>query len=177
MLRFWTILVKALRAVSGKCGERAKRISFPRHARALIGGSPMASGKGTAHVACAPARARERPNHLAHRHARHPSDCARPRGWKAFALPVARDSTAAGNGDGNYGRYSNPDLDALIDKARVETDPAKRDAHLRDAQLLLNREIPLLPLHQSVIPWAMKNNVTARFPPNPVPYFFRFRIE
>jgi peptide/nickel transport system substrate-binding protein len=88
-----------------------------------------------------------------------------------------RDSTAAGNGDGNYGRYSNPDLDALIDKARVETDPAKRDAHLRDAQLLLNREIPLLPLHQSVIPWAMKNNVTARFPPNPVPYFFRFRIE
>jgi peptide/nickel transport system substrate-binding protein len=48
---------------------------------------------------------------------------------------------------------------------------------MREALSLLNREIPLLPLHQSVIPWAMKKNITAKFPPNSVPYFFRFRID
>ncbi|MBL8521403.1 MAG: ABC transporter substrate-binding protein [Betaproteobacteria bacterium] len=87
------------------------------------------------------------------------------------------DGKTTGNGDGNYGRYANPALDELIDKARVETDLAKRSALMRDALLLLNREIPLLPLHQSVIPWAMKKNVHAAFPPNSVPYFFRFRID
>jgi peptide/nickel transport system substrate-binding protein len=70
-----------------------------------------------------------------------------------------------------------PALDALIDKARIESDLTKRDAHMHDALSLLNRDIPLLPLHQSVIPWAMKKNVTAKFPPNSVPYFFRFRID
>jgi peptide/nickel transport system substrate-binding protein len=88
-----------------------------------------------------------------------------------------RDTVATGNGDGNYGRYSNAALDALIDKARVESDLTQRDAHMREALSLLNREIPLLPLHQSVIPWAMKKNITAKFPPNSVPYFFRFRID
>ncbi len=88
-----------------------------------------------------------------------------------------RGGENSGNGDGNYGRYSNPALDALLDKARSENDLKKRDGLLRDAQLIINREMPVLPLHQAIIPWAMKKNVTAVFPPNSVPYFFRFRID
>ncbi|MEQ1517712.1 MAG: ABC transporter substrate-binding protein [Usitatibacteraceae bacterium] len=87
------------------------------------------------------------------------------------------DGNGAGNGDGNYGRYSNPKYDELVDAFRVETDMKKRDAMIRDAMLILNRELPVLPLHQAIIPWAMRKNVTAIFPPNSIPYFFRFRID
>lgn len=89
----------------------------------------------------------------------------------------SRDGKYPGNGDGNYGQYKNAELDRLLDAARTENDPAKRNALLRDAQLHINRELPVIPLHQAIIPWAMKKNVTAAFPPNSVPYFFRFRID
>ncbi len=89
----------------------------------------------------------------------------------------SRDGKHASNGDGNYGQYSHPELDKWIDAARTEMDPVKRNAALREAQLHINREMPVIPLHQAIIPWAMKKNVTAVFPPNSVPYFFRFRID
>ena len=82
-----------------------------------------------------------------------------------------------GNGDGNYGRYTNPKYDQLVDAFRVEPDRQKRDAMIREALLILNAELPVLPLHQAIIPWAMRKNVTATFPPNSVPYFFRFRVD
>lgn len=88
--------------------------------------------------------------------------------------PVGENS---GSGDGNYGRYTNPRFDHLVDRARVENDSAKRDALLRDALMIVRNELPILPLHQSIIPWAMRKNVTAAFPPNSVPYFFRFRLD
>ena len=87
------------------------------------------------------------------------------------------DGRGTGNGDGNYGRYSNPKFDQLVDAFRVEPDMKKRDALIRDALLLLNTELPAVPLHQAIIPWAMRKNVTAVFPPNSVPYFFRFNIQ
>ena len=82
-----------------------------------------------------------------------------------------------GNGDGNYGRYSNPKFDQLVDAFRVEPDMKKRDAMIREALLILNAELPVLPLHQAIIPWAMRKNITAVFPPNSVPYFFRFNVN
>jgi peptide/nickel transport system substrate-binding protein len=88
--------------------------------------------------------------------------------------PIADGS---GSGDGNYGRNSNPRFDYLVDKARIENDLGKRDAFLRDAMLILANDLPVVPLHQSIIPWAMRKNVTAVFPPNGVPYFFRFRVD
>ncbi len=87
------------------------------------------------------------------------------------------DGRGTGNGDGNYGRYSNPKFDQLVDAFKVEPDMKKRDALIRDALLLLNAELPAVPLHQAIIPWAMRKNVTAVFPPNSVPYFFRFNIQ
>jgi len=83
----------------------------------------------------------------------------------------------SGSGDGNYGRYSNPKFDYLVDKARIENDLGKRDALIREALLILKNDLPVLPLHQSIIPWAMRKNVTAVFPPNSVPYFFRFKVD
>jgi peptide/nickel transport system substrate-binding protein len=85
------------------------------------------------------------------------------------------------SGDGNYGRYSNKELDKLIDQFKIETDMKKRDAVIREALLLVNRELPIVTLHRQIIPWAMSAkpgaNVTAVFPPNGVPYFFRFKVQ
>ena len=88
--------------------------------------------------------------------------------------PVGDNS---GSGDGNYGRHTNPKFDYLVDQARIENDLKRRDAHIRDALLIITNELPILPLHQAIIPWAMRKNVTAVFPPNSVPYFFRFRLD
>lgn len=85
------------------------------------------------------------------------------------------------SGDGNYGRYSNAALDELIDRFKVEGDMKKRDALIREALLLVNQDMPTVPLHRQIIPWAMSakpgSNVTAVFPPNEVPYFFRFKVQ
>ena len=82
-----------------------------------------------------------------------------------------------GNGDSNYGRYSNPKIDSLIDKIRVENDMKKRDEFIREALLLANADVAVLALHQPVLPWAMRKGAVAVFPPNNVPYFFRFRLN
>jgi peptide/nickel transport system substrate-binding protein len=62
-------------------------------------------------------------------------------------------------GEVNDGGYSNPDLDALIDKIGVETDQAKRDALIDDAAKLVQDDVADIPLHQQVIIWAAKSNI------------------
>ena len=46
----------------------------------------------------------------------------------------------------NANGYSNPDLDALVDKIKVETDPAKRKALVVEFQKITTQEASLLPL-------------------------------
>ena len=69
--------------------------------------------------------------------------------------------TVGTDGDGNYnvGRYSNPKVDAVIDRAKVETDLLVRNRLLNDALQLSNDDVSHIPLHNQVIPWAMKKNV------------------
>jgi peptide/nickel transport system substrate-binding protein len=63
------------------------------------------------------------------------------------------------DGLGNYSRISDPELDVLIDAARVEVDPAKRAALVRDAQIRAKAQMWLIPLHHQMRPWAMKPSV------------------
>ena len=46
----------------------------------------------------------------------------------------------------NHGNYSNPQLDALLDAARVERDPARRTQIYQKAEQLLVSEAPAIPL-------------------------------
>ena len=64
-------------------------------------------------------------------------------------------------GDGNYnvGRYSNPQIDALIERARKETDLSLRTELITRALVMANEDLAYLPLHNQVIPWAMKKSV------------------
>lgn len=63
------------------------------------------------------------------------------------------------DGLGNYSRISDPPLDTLIDAARIETDPAKRDALVRDAQQRAKAQMWLIPLHHQMRPWALAPGV------------------
>jgi peptide/nickel transport system substrate-binding protein len=80
----------------------------------------------------------------------------------------------SGNGDSNYGRYSNPKVDKLIQQIKTEFDMKKRDAYIREVLIIARDDLPVLPLHQPIAPWAMRKGVTAQFAPNNVPYFYRF---
>jgi peptide/nickel transport system substrate-binding protein len=80
-----------------------------------------------------------------------------------------------GNGAGelNYEGYSNPAFDELADKIRVETDQAKRNGMIEQTIEILQHNLPLIPLHQQVIVWAAKDNVTlAQLADNYLPYRF-----
>lgn len=70
--------------------------------------------------------------------------------------------TVGTGGDGNYnvGRYSNPKMDAIVDRAKTETDPFIRPRLLTEALQLQNDDVAHIPLHNQVIPWAMKRNVS-----------------
>ena len=69
--------------------------------------------------------------------------------------------TLGTGGDGNYnvGRYSNPKMDAIIDRAKTETDPFVRPRLLTEALALQNEDVAHIPLHNQIIPWAMKKNI------------------
>ena len=83
----------------------------------------------------------------------------------------------SGDGDANFGRYSNPKLDALIDRIKVEQDFKKRDAMIRDVMVFQRDDVPLIPFLQTVTAWAMRKNIDAPFATNNIPYFFRFRVN
>ncbi len=64
-------------------------------------------------------------------------------------------------GDGNYnvGRYSNPRTDYIVDRVKVETDLPVRNRLLTEALQLSNDTVSHIPLHNQIIPWAMKKNI------------------
>jgi peptide/nickel transport system substrate-binding protein len=93
------------------------------------------------------------------------------------ALLHTNAGESTGKGDSNWGRYSNPKMDQLIAQISVEPDLKKRDGFIREALLLVSSELPVLALHQPLIPWAMRKNVDAVFAPNNVAYFFRFKVN
>ena len=69
--------------------------------------------------------------------------------------------TVGAQGDGNYnvGRYSNPQMDGLIERAKKETNLKLRTELLNRALMLQNQDVAHIPLHNQVIPWAMKKNI------------------
>ena len=69
--------------------------------------------------------------------------------------------TVGAQGDGNYnvGRYSNPQMDALVERIKQEGDARVRNELIERALLLSHQDVAYIPLHNQVIPWAMKKNI------------------
>ncbi|MCB4821804.1 ABC transporter substrate-binding protein [Roseicella aerolata] len=62
-------------------------------------------------------------------------------------------------GASNSGRYSNPDLDALTERAAATIDDATRERLLREAVKLAMDEVAIIPLFQLVNSWGLKRGL------------------
>jgi len=105
-------------------------------------------------------------------------------GWGGAAVdpiftlkPVLHARTASdGAGDSNFGNYRVPELDALTDRIESEMDPAKRQQMIREAIAVVQREIPVLPLHRQVIPWVTRAGIRLTHRANNTPLFYAIRM-
>lgn len=71
-----------------------------------------------------------------------------------------------GNGEYNAGGYSNPKVDALIERGSVEQDPAKRALHFTEAMALVDEDVGYIPLHYRRVFWTMRSNIHVKVRPN-----------
>jgi len=72
---------------------------------------------------------------------------------------VATKNKDKGYGGTNAGRYSNPELDSLIDQALATVDDDKREALLQQASQVVIQDYGILPLHYEVTPWAFRKGL------------------
>ena len=91
------------------------------------------------------------------------------------ALPLAEvystladviHSKTADAGGLNYGRYSNPEVDRLIEQVAEEADDTKRAAAVREAFRLEKADIAHIPLHQQPLTWASRKGIDMRQAPD-----------
>jgi len=72
---------------------------------------------------------------------------------------LVRTKTTGADGNFNFGRVSDPEVDRLVDAMKSEVDQTKRNAMIRDALVRTRDEVLLIPLHHQLRPWAMKKSV------------------
>jgi peptide/nickel transport system substrate-binding protein len=88
----------------------------------------------------------------------------------SFQSLLRTRDTGHGNGTWNYGGYSNPRMDELIN-IMVNQSGAPRDAAIREALRIYREDVPHIPLHHQMIPWAMRSNFQIPHMANNQPYF------
>ncbi len=80
----------------------------------------------------------------------------------AYSILVQVLRTKGGTGGVfNWGNWGDPRIDALIDKAGVELDNAKRIPMMSEALKIAKAEHIFIPMHQQPMAWAMRNTVAA----------------
>ena len=72
---------------------------------------------------------------------------------------LVRTPGAGGDGNFNLGRFSDPQLDAMIERIRKEIQPATRNQLIASALMREKELVSHLPLHNQINPWAMRKNV------------------
>jgi peptide/nickel transport system substrate-binding protein len=72
---------------------------------------------------------------------------------------LATIDPARGMGTVNFGAYSNPRLDALLDLALRTVDDRRREGLLQDAVAVAIDDVAIVPLHFQVVTWGMRNGI------------------
>jgi peptide/nickel transport system substrate-binding protein len=86
-------------------------------------------------------------------------------GWGSFSgdlalrAIVATPNAEKGYGAWNWGRYSNPKVDSLIEQGFATLDEHKREALAREAASLALKDVPVILLHHQLASWAMKKDL------------------
>jgi peptide/nickel transport system substrate-binding protein len=74
--------------------------------------------------------------------------------------PVLSTYSGKGDGDYNYGRYTNAKLDELTTRIKTEMNAEVRLGMIQDALTAQQADINHIPLHRQVIPWASRASVS-----------------
>jgi peptide/nickel transport system substrate-binding protein len=82
-----------------------------------------------------------------------------PEGSHPLRNLVASFDRERGWGASNRGRYSNAELDRLLEEALREIDDAKREQLLIRAQRMVFDDVAIVPLHIQTNIWAMRRNL------------------
>jgi peptide/nickel transport system substrate-binding protein len=82
-----------------------------------------------------------------------------------FHTPDADDYTMRTFGMYNVGRYSDPELDELIDKANVTMNPRERLVYMQQALKMIHEDVAAIPLFTSEMGYAVNPNIL--FNPRP----------
>jgi peptide/nickel transport system substrate-binding protein len=87
-----------------------------------------------------------------------------PEGSHPLRNLIATWDRERGWGASNRGRYSNPEIDRMIEAAMGELDDAKREKLLQDTQRRAFEDVAIIPLHIQTNIWAMRRGIqhTAR---------------
>lgn len=86
-------------------------------------------------------------------------------GWGSFSGDLALRALLAtpnadkGYGAWNWGRYSNPKVDALLLQGFATLDETKREALAREAATLALKDVPVILLHHQLASWAMNKGI------------------
>jgi peptide/nickel transport system substrate-binding protein len=88
----------------------------------------------------------------------------------SFQSLLATRNGAQGDGIWNYGRYSNPRMDELVERMKSQSGEPRMEA-IREALRIYREDVPHIPLHHQMIPWAMRSNVNIPHAANNQPYF------
>jgi len=78
----------------------------------------------------------------------------------------ATTDTKKSYGTVNVGHYSNPKIDALTDQISLEQDNDKRNELIKQALVIIRDDLPVLPLYDQMLAWAMRSNIDMFQPPN-----------
>jgi peptide/nickel transport system substrate-binding protein len=73
---------------------------------------------------------------------------------------IVRTRTGGADGNFNFSRVSDAQVDKLIDAMKTENDVAKRNALIKEALVRVRDEVLVIPIHHQMRPWAMKASVS-----------------
>jgi peptide/nickel transport system substrate-binding protein len=73
---------------------------------------------------------------------------------------IVRTRTGGADGNFNFSRVSDAQVDKLIDAMKTEIDVAKRNALIKEALVRVRDEVLVIPIHHQMRPWAMKAGVS-----------------
>ncbi len=90
---------------------------------------------------------------------------ASPDAWNSLNA-LFRTFDKSGLGTFNAGRYSNPQLDTLIDSVRTEPNLTRRRAMVTTVLRMVGDDLPYVPLYRRTLTWAMAKKVQAVQWPN-----------
>lgn len=81
-------------------------------------------------------------------------------GWSGRIDPDGNIHPFVTTGGGqNDGKYSNPEVDRLLNEARTIYDPAERKKRYDAAQKILQDELPIVYLYNQTVFFALRKNI------------------